>query len=84
MREMNAKRVIITMRDGTVFQGFTNIGSARRLSDFFKKDETTFITIFDAVMGDGVEPEVYFINKNHILWAKPDEPAQEIESDDPF
>ncbi len=81
---MNAKRVTIMMRDGTVFQGFTNIGSARRLSDFFKKSDSTFITIFDAVIGDGVEPEVYFINKNHILWAKPGEPVQGPESDEPF
>ncbi len=80
MRDINAQHVIITMRDGTVFEGLANIGSARRVSDFFRKVETMFIVLFDAVKAEGQEEKkVYFINKNHIMWIEPTEISQEIE-----
>ena len=80
MRDMNAQRVIITMRDGTVFQGRTNIGSARRVSDFFRKAEGMFIILFDAVKGEGQEEKkVYFLNRNYILWVEPGEVEHELE-----
>ena len=80
MREINAQRVIVTMRDGTVFQGLTNIGSARRVSDFLRKVESMFIVLFDAVKAEGQEDKkVYFINKHHILWVEPLEVSQELE-----
>lgn len=73
MREMNAQRITIAMQDGTVFQGHINIGSCRRLSDFLRKEEGTFIVLFEASMGNGAEKGVYFLNRNNILWAKPDD-----------
>ncbi len=74
MREMNAQRVTVTMRDGTVFRGFLNIGSCRRLSDFFRKPENTpFIVMFDTMMGQSEEKRVYFLNMNHIQWIEPNE-----------
>ena len=80
MRDINAKRVIVTMRDGTVFKGLINIGSARRVSDFFRKAESMFIILFDAVKAEGQEDEkVYFINKHHILWVEPIEVSREME-----
>ena len=85
MRDINAQRVIITMRDGTVFQGLINIGSARRVSDFFRKAESTFIVLFDAVKAEGQEGEkVYFINKHHILWVEPIEVSREMEMHEDF
>ncbi|MHC1726402.1 MAG: hypothetical protein AB9866_10395 [Syntrophobacteraceae bacterium] len=71
MREMNAQEIIITMRDGSVFRGLINMGSCRRLSDFFRKIEATFIVLFDATVGEGSEKGVYFLNRTNILWAKP-------------
>lgn len=81
MREMNARGVIICLVDGTLIQGMTNIGNSRRLSDFFKKDDGMFMTLFDAQLGDGTQTDVYFVNRNHILWAKPDgkDDAAELE-----
>lgn len=73
MREMNARRITIAMQDGTVFHGLINIGSCRRLSDFFRKEEGTFIVLFEASIGNGAEKDVYFLNRNNILWAKPDD-----------
>ena len=73
MREMNAHQVTIKMRDGSVFQGCINIGSSRRLSDFFRKSESPFIVMFEATIGEGKEKGVYFLNWNHILWVEPNE-----------
>ncbi|MGA2402629.1 MAG: hypothetical protein ABSG91_13150 [Syntrophobacteraceae bacterium] len=76
MREMNAQRVIITMRDGSVFRGYVNIGSSRRLSDFFRKsDSSPFVVMFDTTIGESEAKGVYFLNWNHILWVEPQEPA---------
>ena len=78
MREMNAQRVIITMRDGSVFRGYINIGSSRRLSDFFRKpDSSRFVVMFDTTIGESEEKGVYFLNWNHILWVEPQEPADQ-------
>lgn len=72
MREVNARRITVTMTDGTVFRGSINIGSARRISDYLRRNESMFV-LFDATMGDGAQKDVYFLNTNHILWVKPDE-----------
>jgi hypothetical protein len=74
MREMNAQRVTITMRDGSVFRGCINIGSCRRLSDFFRKpDSEAFVVMFDTTVGESKGKSVYFLNWNHILWVEPNE-----------
>jgi hypothetical protein len=73
MREMNAHQVTIGMRDGSVFRGYINIGSNRRLSDFFRKSESPFIIVFETTIGEGKEKGVYFLNWHHILWVEPGE-----------
>ncbi len=73
MREMNAQRVTIMMRDGSAFRGFINIGSCRRLSDFFRKSESLFLVMFEATIGEGKEKGVYFLNWDHNLWVEPSE-----------
>ena len=57
MREMNARKVIITMIDGTVFRGSINIGNSRRISDHLRKNESMFV-LFDATQGDEAEKDV--------------------------
>ncbi len=74
---MNAKRVIIRMTDGSIFRGCTNIGSSRRLSDFFRKSDSFFVVLFEATIGEGKDKDVYFLNKDHILWVQPDESTGE-------
>ena len=72
MREMNAQRVTITMTDGAVIKGFINIGSSRRLSDFFRKPENgPFVVMFDATAGQDEAKSVYFLNLSHVLRVEP-------------
>lgn len=74
MREMNAHCVTITMRDGSVFHGYINIGSCRRLSDFVTKaDASTFVVMFETTIDESKEKNVYFINRDHILSVRPNE-----------
>ena len=81
MREMNARRVNITMRDGSVFRGHINIGSCRRISDFFRQtDNSPFIVMFETTLGESKEKSVYFLNSNHILWVEPNEDDGEASS----
>jgi len=73
MTEMNAHRVTITMRDGSVFRGYINIGSCRRVSDFLRRsDNSPFVIMFDTTIGENNEKKVYFLNLNHILWVEPE------------
>lgn len=72
MREMNVGRIVICMVDGTVFRGQVNIGAARRLSDFFRRGENPFLVLFEASIGNSPEKDVFFLNRDHILWVKPD------------
>ena len=75
---MNARRVNITMRDGSVFRGYINIGSCRRISDFFRKtDNSQFIVMFETAIGESKEKSVYFLNLNHVLWVEPYEDDRE-------
>lgn len=71
MRAMKCSKVSIKLVDGTVMLGTVNTGSARRLSDFFNKNEPAFLVIFDVSVGNR-HHEVYFVNRLHILWAKPE------------
>jgi hypothetical protein len=80
MRDMNSKKIVISMVGGTILRGYTNIGTSRRLSDFFRKSENMFIVLFDASIGNETEKDVYFINKDHIVWAKPDENDSDLQS----
>jgi len=78
---MNARRVNITMRDGSVFRGYINIGSCRRISDFFRKtDKDPFVVMFETAIGESEEKGVYFLNLNHILWVEPNEDDRESSS----
>lgn len=73
MREMNTSEVTITMVDGTVFHGSINIGNSRRVSDYFNKGDSLFIILFNASGEKAGANGVYFLNRNHILYVKPEE-----------
>ena len=72
MRAMKCSRVSIKLVDGTVMNGTVNSGSSRRLSDFFNKSDPAFLVIFDVSVGTR-HHEVLFVNRRHILWAKPED-----------
>lgn len=71
MPPMNAKKVLLKLRDGTVLRGTTNIGNSRRLSDFFNRSDNNFIVLFDVSMKSQCGEGVIFLNKNEILYAVP-------------
>jgi hypothetical protein len=76
--------VLLKIADGSVLRGKVNVGNRERLSDFFTQDDPDniippFLILFEASQIDGneerSEEEVYFINRRHIIWIKPeDEP----------
>ncbi|MEN6440825.1 MAG: hypothetical protein ABFD97_19815 [Syntrophobacter sp.] len=70
---MNTSEVTITMVDGTVFHGSINIGTSRRVSDYFNKGDSLFIILFNSRRDKNGDKEVYFLNRNHILWVKPED-----------
>ena len=64
----------ITVRttDGATLLGKVNIGIKERVSDLFTKSDNQFIILLNAEHKDGSE-KVLIINKNHIVWAEPEE-----------
>jgi hypothetical protein len=72
MREVNARNVSVMLVNGTLIKGKTNMGNARRLSDFINRADGHFMVFFDVSL-EGQEHDVVFINRDHIVWIKPDE-----------
>ncbi len=74
-QEVKAQRVRIKLTDGTTFRGKINLNSeavpADRMSDFFLKGVSPFITIFD-VSAQG-RNSFFIVNKAHIIWITPDD-----------
>ena len=67
--------------DGTIIRGKTNIGNARRVSDYFNKTDNLFLVFFDVSL-QGQESGVIFVNRNYVMWVKPDDevPRQDAEN----
>lgn len=76
---MNCRRVSVKLVDGTVVNGTVNIGRSRRLSDFFNKYDAAFLVLFEA-SSDARNYEVLFVNRQHILWAKPEDGEKVLSS----
>ena len=62
--------ITIMTVDGATIQGKVYIPSEERMSDLFTKNESQFIVMVNAVSRD-VQDKTLFINKKHIIWAKP-------------
>jgi hypothetical protein len=66
----NFKDVVVKISDGTTVKGKVNIGDRfHRLSDLFRLSQESFITLVSEESTESLN-EVFFINKNYILWAK--------------
>ena len=81
MRDVNAKSVIVMLGDGTIMKGKTNIGNARRVSDYFNKPDNLFLVFFDVSL-PGQESGVIFVNRNNIVWVRPDDEAPRQAAED--
>ena len=66
------KNITIRTTDGKTLIGKVNIGLKERVSDLFTKTDNPYIIMLNAEHKDGSE-KVMIVNKNHIIWAEPEE-----------
>ena len=66
------RNITVRTTDGTTLAGRINIGIKERVSDLFTKTEKPFIILLNTDHSDGSE-KVLIINKDHIIWAEPEE-----------
>ena len=66
------KKITIKTIDGSTLYGKVNIGANQRVSDLFSASDVKFIVMVDVSYKDA-HGKVMFINKEHIIWAEPDE-----------
>jgi len=64
--------ITIMTVDGATIQGKVYIPADGRMSDLFTKSESPFLVMVNAVSRD-VQDKTLFINKDHIIWAEPEE-----------
>jgi hypothetical protein len=84
-KEINSRSVRITLLDGTQIDACVNIDREpgySRLSDLISSDREPFLVLMNSTMRKpGVKlPEIHetlFINKDHILWATPENKGTE-------
>jgi hypothetical protein len=71
--QRNPKGVTIKTVDGQAISGKINLGINERLSDIFVRETRPFVILFDVTFDAGGRGKVLFINKDHIVWAEPEE-----------
>ncbi len=80
-KEIESRIIRIKLIDGTQINGQANINKSHRydrLSDLLGSSQEQFLTMINAtVHEDGLDQAVkyktIFINKNHVLWASPED-----------
>ncbi|MFH1152406.1 MAG: hypothetical protein V1793_01200 [Pseudomonadota bacterium] len=80
-REINSRTLRMKLIDGSLISGQVNIKRApgfERVSDMVTESSDRFLVLFSVTVRheDNVQPTQYntlFINRDHILWAAPDE-----------
>ena len=66
------RSVTIKTTDGSTINGKVNLTSKQRVSDLFTESSSPFLIMVDAVTRDGTG-KILFVNKDHIIWAEPEE-----------
>jgi hypothetical protein len=66
------RTITIKTTDGSTINGKVNLTSKQRVSDLFTQEGARFLIMVDAVTKDGTG-KILFINKEHIVWAEPEE-----------
>lgn len=80
-RQIHGRIVRLKLVDGTLVNGQVNIDRVEgydRLSDLISSRQEPFLILFDVTLYRTTleNPEklkALFVNKNHIIWAEPDE-----------
>ncbi|MBI9076684.1 MAG: hypothetical protein JEZ02_14855 [Desulfatibacillum sp.] len=66
------RRITVRTSDGSTLMGEVNIGIKERVSDIFTKGDSQFIVLTNCE-NRGCSGKVLFINKDHIVWAEPED-----------
>ena len=64
--------ITIKTTDGSTINGKVNLTSQQRVSDFFTEAGSPFLIMVDVVTKDGAG-KILFVNKEHIVWAEPED-----------
>jgi hypothetical protein len=75
-RVLRPANVSIKTLDGSVIEGKVNLGYENRISDLFTASERPFIVLFDAMHFGAPKKEVLVLNKQFIVWVKPQDEKQ--------
>ncbi len=65
------RKLTVKTTDGATLSGKVNIGMHERVSDLFTKVDSQFLVMFDVELKES-SGKIFFINKDHIVWAEPD------------
>jgi hypothetical protein len=65
------RKLTVKTTDGSTFSGRVNIGMLDRASDLFTKSDSKFIVMSDVELRE-TSGKIFFVNKDHIVWAEPD------------
>ena len=80
-KEIKDRNIRIKLIDGSQINGQVNINRSsqyNRLSDLIASDREPFLVIANATVNytdfeNPITHKTLFVNKNHIIWASPDE-----------
>ncbi len=80
-KDVKARIIRLRLVDGTQVNGQININREQdydRLSDLIANDRDPFLILYNVMVHHGtidnpIRHKTLFINKDHILWAEPDE-----------
>ena len=75
-RRRKYQTVTIKLTDGSVLRGKVNLyyeeTPLNRVSDLFSKHLEPFLVVFDVAV-EGKTEEVFIVNKQNIVWIKPED-----------
>ena len=80
-KEVKERIIRLRLVDGTMANGQININRDQgydRLSDLIVNNQEPFLVLYNVTVHHGnidnpIKHKTLFINKNHIVWAEPDE-----------
>ncbi len=72
MYTVNFKNVEVKISDGSLIEGKVNIpGDYNRMSDYLRHSQEQFMVIVSDESSEDSQ-KVFFVNKNYIIWASPE------------
>jgi len=72
-KDAEYRLITIKTTDGSTIHGKVNLAYKQRVSDLFTKCTSPFLIMVDVMSKDSNKGRVMFVNKEHIVWAEPEE-----------